>query len=1331
MWRVSVKVAYRTLLYTVATALVLFAVVLSMLRYLLPQLPDVTQQAERFFAQNYAVETQIGELGADWNVAGPQLILRDVQVLEVGGEATAVRLNEARVVFDFWQSLRTWSLKLEEVKLADLQVTYDLRDSSFSSNTGINSDLPHFFLNQLDEVTIENSTLELVNLVGARHAIHVERLSWNNQGATHQGIGSLRIDALASNSLDVMIDIEGNDPADLAGQIYVQAANLDIAAWLQQQLVDTEISQAEFNFTMWLNFANSDFRQGILQLARNELHWRVGERQHQLVIPKGLLKLRPEGSGWLVNNNPITLVQDNTTWTLPTMSWLQTPETFALSADDVPVAPLLQLATLSGSGGQQFADHLSSANVDGWLDVRLQQDLNQPLRWQLQGRELAWKATSGVPGVDQVALDVLGQGAQAQWLLAGEQVALRSPHLSAGGTWPVERLQLGGRFQWQQGEWDLAFHDGSRIDLEGLPLHLRGKLSYADELFVAARLEGANTAPVNADVLRRYLPEVMGTDLHDYLQTALIDAEAEALAMVWRGPLQAFPYLENEGVFRAQVTVHDLVYRFQPDWPMVTEATAHVHFGNERMHILSTDGVLEQMRLPRVDTVIENILQQPPVLQIDGTVIGDGARLQPIFAQSPLAKQLGTTFTELQLQGEVQGSLALTIPLNARAATDVVAKGYVDLQGNELWVDSIQQHFTQVRGRVHYHNDQISSDNLALQWQQLPLQVALQGELREDAYHVQVDVDADWSMAALHQQHPATETLFAGQLQWQGNLALSLPEQGSYSFHWQQQSDLAAFGLDLPEPMKVAIGSTLPWQLQVSGGPESLLINSTLGEHTLIELQYNGDGSELTQGYARIGERVGDLPNPDLLGLNPRFPVEVGLHSLDAQEWLDKLTRLQQWLTGVGSEATSTRSLAAPVPDVIELQAQSMHFGDYRLHDNAVVIWPQQEPSELHTLDTWRFRWRANEASLAGVYWPQSEQQAARLELNADYLELVADPSDAPEVDELAPESAPEPELQQAMDYTQWPQIVFDCRRCQYQQYPLGEVQFQFTPATDVLRLDNVHLRNGEHELKAQMRWLPALEGQPPVTAVTGSFVSGDVGDFLKSYQITSIVQDSPADFDFELAWQGAPEAFNLATLEGTMNWRLGQGYLSEVSDRGARLLSVLSLESILRKLRFDFRDIFANGLFFTEFAGQFVIEDGVVATEKAGMNGSAGDMEISGTADLVSEAIDYQLFFVPKVTSSLPVILAWMVNPPSGLAALLIDRMLQDAQVISRLEYKISGTMDAPVVEEVSRDSREVTLPVETLPQQQEGGEDEQDRPTDSGSNDQPTEPSGQPRNP
>lgn len=1312
----SVKVAYRTILYTAATALVLFAVLLSMLRYLLPQLPDVTTNVEEFLSTNYAVEVSIDELGADWNAAGPQLILRDIDVSQIGGEATQLQLNEARVIFNFWRSLRSWSVQFETVALSDLHVTYDLRNSSLRSNTGLGDQLPRFFLNQLDHVTIENSTLELINLVGVRRAIVIDRLSWANQGRSHQGIGSFRIAELAQNALDVMIEVEGNDPANLDGQIYVQASNLDIAAWLQQKVVDSQVLQAEFNFTMWLNFNASDFSNGTLQLARNELHWQVGTRKHQLVIPKGLLRLRPHENGWLVNNNPITFVQDSTTWTLPTVSWLQTPELVALSAEDVPFAPLLQLSSLVGSQGQAFADTVRQAEVSGNVDLRLQHRLQQPLQWQLQAGDIGWQSVNGLPGVSQVSVAAIGNGAQARWSLAGGDLALRSELLNDTDPWPLDRLALDGSFSWLQGQWQLRVDEGSRVDLQGLPLAVRATLQQREQLELALRLVDASAEPIPAAVLRRYLPNVMGANLHDYLQTSLLDGVADDVAMVWRGPLDKFPYAEATGSFQAQVNLRELVYRFQPNWPAVTDATTHVNFRNTRMHILTTNGKLGDMTLARVDTRMDSILATPKTLRISGAIRGDGQALQPVFAASPMASSLGETFSELQLQGPISGGLELTIPLGGSG--QVVAEGTAKLAGNDLFVASLQQQFTNLRGDVHYRNDVIRSDAIDLAWQQLPLQVTFDGKSRDDDYHVAVQAEADWSMAKLAERLPQTAELAAGNFNWQGELALSLPTSGGYSFHWQQQSDLAALALHLPAPLSTQQGTELPWQLQVSGGPESLLFNSSLGEQGLIELQYNGDGSELLQGYARIGDRVSEAPNPDLLGLNPRFPIEVGLSAMDAGEWMRQLGNTAQWLTAAFGPQQGDATIVAPVPDLIEIRAQRLSLADHLLTDNAIVIWPQQEPQDTNVVNTWRYRWRAEQAAVAGVYWPaMAAEKPARLEITADYLELAIPPT---------PDESVVQEVQQGRDYGAWPTIAFSCKRCQYGSYPLGEVELELQPQAERLVFNKISVKQGQHQLDASLDWQLATATEQAQTKVAGNFASDDLGAFLNDYGITSIIQDSPANFDFELGWQGSPEAFNVASLNGAMDWQLGQGYLNDVSDGGARLFSLLSLEGILRKLRFDFRDIFANGLFFTEFDGTFAIDNGVVTTERATMDGSAGDMEISGTSNLVTDAIDYQLFYVPKVTSSLPVILAWMVNPPSGLAALLIDRMLQDAQVISRLEYKISGTIDAPVVEEVSRDSREVTIPVDQLPQE-EGNDNNPDSATDSGTNDQPTGPKGQ----
>ena len=109
---------------------------------------------------------------------------------------------------------------------------------------------------------------------------------------------------------------------------------------------------------------------------------------------------------------------------------------------------------------------------------------------------------------------------------------------------------------------------------------------------------------------------------------------------------------------------------------------------------------------------------------------------------------------------------------------------------------------------------------------------------------------------------------------------------------------------------------------------------------------------------------------------------------------------------------------------------------------------------------------------------------------------------------------------------------------------------------------------------------------------------------------------------------------------------------------------------------------------------GTMQLEKGIAYTQDTKLDGVPADLTIKGHTNLNTFEIDYDLAVAPQVTSSIPVIVAWMVNPVSGLAALAIDKVIHSARVISEINFKVTGSMNDPVVEEVDRKSREVTLP-------------------------------------
>ncbi|HAE89573.1 MAG TPA: TIGR02099 family protein, partial [Idiomarina sp.] len=272
------------------------------------------------------------------------------------------------------------------------------------------------------------------------------------------------------------------------------------------------------------------------------------------------------------------------------------------------------------------------------------------------------------------------------------------------------------------------------------------------------------------------------------------------------------------------------------------------------------------------------------------------------------------------------------------------------------------------------------------------------------------------------------------------------------------------------------------------------------------------------------------------------------------------------------------------------------------------------------------------------------------------------------------------------------PPLNITCKVCRLDDHHLGRVHAELVPIQGGIALNQLKMTTETEQLEASGFWMVS-EGQP-LTQLSGELTTSDIGELLREYGLETAIRDSSAKVSFGVRWNDHPHQVDFDTLSGALQWDFGQGYLAEVSDGGARLFSLLSLDGILRKLTLDFRDVFSQGMFYTDLNGSVQIAQGVLTTNDTQLFGSAGDMAIRGSTDLETQSLNYELTYAPKVTSSLPVILAWMVNPPSGLAALLIDKVLQDAKVISLLRYHVTGTIDNPVVQEVERDSRPVDIP-------------------------------------
>jgi uncharacterized protein YhdP len=96
----------------------------------------------------------------------------------------------------------------------------------------------------------------------------------------------------------------------------------------------------------------------------------------------------------------------------------------------------------------------------------------------------------------------------------------------------------------------------------------------------------------------------------------------------------------------------------------------------------------------------------------------------------------------------------------------------------------------------------------------------------------------------------------------------------------------------------------------------------------------------------------------------------------------------------------------------------------------------------------------------------------------------------------------------------------------------------------------------------------------------------------LKRLGYTSPIGDAPGKLALDLNWRDVPYRLSLPTLAGSADYQLEGGTLREVNDRGPAAL-LLSLDSLMRKLRLDFRDVFDKGFYFESMSASAKVNQG------------------------------------------------------------------------------------------------------------------------------------------
>jgi uncharacterized protein YhdP len=166
------------------------------------------------------------------------------------------------------------------------------------------------------------------------------------------------------------------------------------------------------------------------------------------------------------------------------------------------------------------------------------------------------------------------------------------------------------------------------------------------------------------------------------------------------------------------------------------------------------------------------------------------------------------------------------------------------------------------------------------------------------------------------------------------------------------------------------------------------------------------------------------------------------------------------------------------------------------------------------------------------------------------------------------------------------------------------------------------------------------------------------------------------------VAWVGSPLALDYPTLGGTFNVNVENGQFLKAEPGIAKLLGVLSLQSLPRRLTLDFRDVFSDGFAFDFVRGDVQIDQGMAMTNNLQMKGVNAAVLMEGRADIARETQDIKVVVVPEINAGTASLIATWINPAVGVGSFLAQLILRRPLIESATqEFQLSGSWADPKI--------------------------------------------------
>lgn len=735
-----------------------------------------------------------------------------------------------------------------------------------------------------------------------------------------------------------------------------------------------------------------------------------------------------------------------------------------------------------------------------------------------------------------------------------------------------------------------------------------------------------------------YTPKLLDDNLREWLDQAVGDSNIDSLGVIFRGSLRKGEQEHRTLQLFADVSRGEL--KFLPDWPSLSDYSGTMVVDNLTFSSEVREGNVAG--LPVSGTV--NYLDHN--LTIKASSASDIATTRKALQNSPLRSYL-VGFESWQASGAITGELNFELMLDgSKDTSNYQVSGRVS--DARLFRENLGIELTQIKSDFQVDKKGIHiPEARGLLWG-APINLSFNSDKNNFKLAANGEVDVE----KVHQHYQLQNSeLFNGHIKVSGSLHTD-PETdelvGTLS------SDLEGLAVKLPAPFG-----------KPSQQKRSLTADIRFKDNIQLEANLEGGlkaGAEwiegkLSGGY--LGINRSDLTLPD----GNYLQIAADIKTIDIKAWQTELD------------------------DVLKtVKLSSRSIDSFPVHFDARV-------GELIYSD-----WQVRKVHIKGSYEDRLVDLSVNSEQVAGALKIPLD-SNQPVMVDLSHLRLPKLEQKEGSETTDKldefnPRQLRDMQvavdRLFVGERELGDASFELSPSEVGLRVTKIDatlfgLKIGGEGTDSQMHWLHTAPYSH--TRFNGLMQTGNLAGVLDNLGVGAVLGSENAVFRSRLQWPGAPWEIATNNLHGQVSFAMDKGSFYQDTNAPTnafiRVVSLFNFETWLRRLKFDFSDLYSKGISYDTIKGNLWFEDGILSIrDPLEAELPSGTMQMQGDIDLINENIDARIVATLPVGTNLPWMAALAINLPAAAGVWLVSKVF-DKQLdsLSSISYRVKGSWDEPEV--------------------------------------------------